>query len=236
MPLLAPAKRWLPLSRLLLLTGLTLLASAVIHTADLLHAVASKPTMALDASGPTTRAASDPNAPESLSSIEPAAGPQEPTSMAYPDGTMEGGETPWRVEALEAIAAELNRRQAALAAREQVATLREAAVKLAEERLRNDIAALEKSKSELELRIHTLSRRNADDIAQMIKVYEAMKAKNAAAIFETMEPEILVSIVRGMRDTKAAAIIAEMTPEKARKLTLELGTEPTTPGLCKGQP
>jgi flagellar motility protein MotE (MotC chaperone) len=66
-------------------------------------------------------------------------------------------------------------------------------------------------------------------IAQLIKVYEAMKAKNAAAIFDPMALELLLPIVRGMRETKVAAIIADMEPAKARALTAELAWERPLP-------
>ena len=59
-------------------------------------------------------------------------------------------------------------------------------------------------------------------ITQLVKVYEAMKAKNAAAIFDPMPLELLLPIVRGMRETKVAAVVAEMDPAKARALTVEL--------------
>ena len=59
-------------------------------------------------------------------------------------------------------------------------------------------------------------------IAQLVKVYEAMKARNAAAIFDPMALDLLLPIVRQMRETKVAAIVAEMDPAKARALTAEL--------------
>ena len=55
-----------------------------------------------------------------------------------------------------------------------------------------------------------------------MKVYEAMKAKSAAMIFDPMALELLLPIMRGMRETKVAAIVAEMDPAKARALTAEL--------------
>ena len=56
-----------------------------------------------------------------------------------------------------------------------------------------------------------------------------MKAKNAAAIFDPMALDLLLPIVRGMRETKVAAIVAEMDPAKARALTAELAREASLP-------
>jgi flagellar motility protein MotE (MotC chaperone) len=49
-----------------------------------------------------------------------------------------------------------------------------------------------------------------------------MNAKSAALIFDPMALDLLLPIVRGMRETKVAAIVAEMDPAKARALTAEL--------------
>jgi flagellar motility protein MotE (MotC chaperone) len=45
-------------------------------------------------------------------------------------------------------------------------------------------------------------------------------------IFDPMALDLLLPIVRGMRETKVAAIIAEMDPAKARALTTELARPP----------
>ena len=56
-----------------------------------------------------------------------------------------------------------------------------------------------------------------------------MKAKNAAVIFDPMALDLLLPIVRGMRETKVAAIVAEMDPAKARALTAELARASARP-------
>ena len=59
-----------------------------------------------------------------------------------------------------------------------------------------------------------------------MKVSEAMKAKSAATIFDPMALDLLLPIVRQMRETKVAAIVAEMDPAKARALTADLARSP----------
>jgi flagellar motility protein MotE (MotC chaperone) len=109
-----------------------------------------------------------------------------------------------------------------LAERERAIALREAAVKLVEQRIGEHVARLESLTGELERLLGQASEDEKARIAQLVKVYEAMKAKNAALIFEPMGLDLLLPIVRGMRDTKIAAIVAEMDPAKARALTAEL--------------
>jgi flagellar motility protein MotE (MotC chaperone) len=49
-----------------------------------------------------------------------------------------------------------------------------------------------------------------------------MKPKDAARIFEQLEMPILLDVIERMKERKAAPVIADMNPEKAKKLTIEM--------------
>jgi flagellar motility protein MotE (MotC chaperone) len=49
-----------------------------------------------------------------------------------------------------------------------------------------------------------------------------MKPKEAARIFDTLDMDILLSVVEQMRGRKMAPILANMNPEVAQRLTVEL--------------
>ena len=100
--------------------------------------------------------------------------------------------------------------------------LREAVMASVEARIGEQLARLDGLKGELERLTGQLEAEEKAKITQLVKVYEAMKAKNAAAIFDPMALDLLLPIMRGMRETKVAAIVAEMDPAKARALTAEL--------------
>ena len=173
-----------------------------------------------------------------LRSLEPANGPEpaappptppEPPPAAaaertvpLPTATRPVPSDPLTATALQELADELGRHQAALAEREHRVALREAVLAAVAERIDQQLTRLEAVKGELERLNGAVSAENRAKIAQMVKVYEAMKAKSAAAVFEPMPLELLLPIVRGMRETKVAAIVAEMDPAKARALTAEL--------------
>ena len=53
-------------------------------------------------------------------------------------------------------------------------------------------------------------------------MYEAMKPRDAATIFNDLQMSVLLQVVDRMKDAKAAAILAAMTPDKARDVTAEL--------------
>ncbi len=169
-----------------------------------------------------------------LADIAPGTGPAPARPTVVPAANSEAPVAVGAagVEVLDALAAELRRHQAALAEREQSIELREAVVQSVETRVREQVAKIETLKGELERLLGQVSADQQARIAQLIKVYEAMKAKNAAAIFDPMALELLLPIVRGMRETKVAAIVADMDPAKARALTAELARErplPTVP-------
>ena len=56
----------------------------------------------------------------------------------------------------------------------------------------------------------------------LVKVYEAMKPKDAATIFNDLQMPVLLQVLDRMKDAKAAAVMAAMSPDKARDVTAEL--------------
>lgn len=57
---------------------------------------------------------------------------------------------------------------------------------------------------------------------KLVKIYEGMKPKEAAKIFDTLQTGIILGVAQQMKENKLAAIVAEMSPEKARDLTMGL--------------
>ena len=56
----------------------------------------------------------------------------------------------------------------------------------------------------------------------MCEIYENMKPKEAARIFEALEMDTLLEVAERMKERKLAPIMAKMHPEKARDMTVEL--------------
>ena len=66
-------------------------------------------------------------------------------------------------------------------------------------------------------------------IKSLVKVYENMKPKDAARIFNRLEMDILLDVVERMKEKKMAPVLAQMSPEKAEALTVELATRRQLP-------
>lgn len=124
------------------------------------------------------------------------------------------------VEVLE----NLSQRRAALDARENDIVMRERLLEAAERRVDERIAEL----SAIQARIEgLLLQRDEEEEAQLqslVTVYENMRPKDAAAIFERLDQQILVDVASRMREARIAPILAEMQPESAQELTVLLAT------------
>ena len=119
------------------------------------------------------------------------------------------------LQALRARRAELDAREQALLTREVVAeaTERRAAQRLEElSALQRQSAAGDRDRSE----------REEAGWRQMVKLYEGLRPRDAAAIFDELDLALLVPLMGRLREAKAAPILGAMRPERARALTAEL--------------
>jgi flagellar motility protein MotE (MotC chaperone) len=76
----------------------------------------------------------------------------------------------------------------------------------------------------------------------LVVMYETMKPKDAARVFDRLPQDVLVPVVRLIAPRKMAEIMAAMSPEAAQKLTIALARpatsaapEPSAPGLPPGE-
>tara|TARA_R110002073_G_scaffold9448_1_gene48060 strand:+ start:8469 stop:9092 length:624 start_codon:yes stop_codon:yes gene_type:complete len=66
---------------------------------------------------------------------------------------------------------------------------------------------------------------------RLVKMYSAMKAKDAAKIFNSLEQDVLISIVENMKEKDMGKILAAMDLNKAQKLTTKLATRKKLPEI-----
>lgn len=75
--------------------------------------------------------------------------------------------------------------------------------------------------------------REDEKITSLVKIYEIMKPKDAARIFNELELDILIEVLRRMREAKAAFIIAKMNSAKAKIVTSELAVRRSLPDVAQ---
>jgi flagellar motility protein MotE (MotC chaperone) len=109
-------------------------------------------------------------------------------------------------------------------ARDHSLEMREAILAAAEQRLSQRSAELDS----LQLRLEQLekARKTHEEAnwSSLVKVYETMRPQQAATIFNDMDMPVLLEIADRMREAKAALVLAQMQPDRARSLTTELAT------------
>lgn len=129
------------------------------------------------------------------------------------------------------ILQDLRARRQELDEREQALDQREGILLAAESRLDERLVELRSVQSEIETLISTYNQQQDEELTQLITIYEKMKAKEAAAIFNQLDLPILLDVIQGMKETKSAPILARMQPARARELTMELAKREEMPDL-----
>jgi flagellar motility protein MotE (MotC chaperone) len=137
----------------------------------------------------------------------------------------------------------LRKRREELAVREAALVERERMLKAFEQRLTDKVAELNTIKSEIEstradmiVRAKAFEKNKDERIQSLVNVYEKMKPQDAARIFDNLNLNILLDVVRGMKEAKLAPVLAAMSPEKATLLTARLGAGLTLPALAEEAP
>lgn len=129
--------------------------------------------------------------------------------------------TPAEVAVLQALAD----RRDGLIKLEKELDGRERLLAAAEGRLDKRIVELQQIRVSIEALLRQFDDQEKAELQSIVKIYETMKAKDAAAILEDLEMPILLSIMEVMKERKSAAILAAMGTERAREVTTELARE-----------
>lgn len=66
-------------------------------------------------------------------------------------------------------------------------------------------------------------------LRSLVRIYESMKPKQAARIFEELDIDILIDVAERMNERKFAPILAQMNPERAKTVTVEIRTRRQLP-------
>jgi len=114
-----------------------------------------------------------------------------------------------RVE-IDARARELESRVALLAA--------------AESRIDRKIQDFKALQATIESLITNYDEQQDAKLLSLVKIYENMKPKDAARIFEELEMDVLLQVAERMKERSLAPIMAKMNPQRARDMTVELNS------------
>ena len=122
-------------------------------------------------------------------------------------------------------------RRKALDRREQELVTREALLQAAEKEIDRKYQEMDALRSQIEQLLEDQSEEEKERIASLVKIYEGMKPKEAARIFDTLDLDVLVNVVSLMSERKLSPVLAAMNPDRARTVTIMLAEQKTLPEL-----
>lgn len=116
----------------------------------------------------------------------------------------------------------LRLRREALQKAEEELRLRENLLKAAEQRIDAKIAELKTMEERIEASLRKKEEEDNEQIAGLVTMYENMKPKNAAQIFNSLRIDVLLGVAKRMKPRAMAGVLARMDPGVAQRLTVEL--------------
>jgi len=134
-----------------------------------------------------------------------------------------------------AVLERLQERRVELDARTRDLDMRESLLKAAEARVEARVEELKTVETRINTAIGTRDTQDAQRLKSIVSMYENMKAKEAARIFDRLDLRILVDVVTAMNTRRMSEILAQMNPESAEKLTVALANRAHAADLPQGQ-
>jgi len=126
---------------------------------------------------------------------------------------------------------DLKARRQNLEQREKAIVTREALLKAAEQELDRKFQELSNLRGEIENLLTQQSEEETKRLDSLVKIYEGMKPKDAARIFDTLDLDVLVAVMGKMSERRLSPILASMNAERARTITIMLAEQKQLPQL-----
>jgi flagellar motility protein MotE (MotC chaperone) len=143
--------------------------------------------------------------------------------LAKPDGTVLYPDQIKPISASErAILERLQSRRQELEARAREIDIRESLLKAAEKRIESRIEELKAIESRISTATEQKTEADAARFKGIITMYEGMKPKDAAKVFDRLEMSVLFEIASQIAPRKMSDILGLMSTEAAERLTVEL--------------
>ncbi len=119
-------------------------------------------------------------------------------------------------DVLETLTADMKR----LETRKLEIAEREAALAAVEAKLATQMKAVEEANTSLQVKIDQLKSVANDDLKHLVGMYQTMKPKQAADIFNSMDPSFAAGFLREMSSEKAGLIMANMDARKSYTISV----------------
>jgi flagellar motility protein MotE (MotC chaperone) len=180
--------------------------------ADLWFAIGSDPI-----GGAQAQAAPPPHQTEAPTPAASAKAPSRDPSQFSPQEVQLLQSLAQRRDELDKRASEIDQRDALLQA--------------AEQRINEKIAKLSTMEKTIDAAFKKQDQLDDTKLKSLVKIYETMKPKEAARIFEQLDLPVLLDVMERMKESKTAPVLASMDPMKAKAVTLALAARHPSPEM-----
>ena len=121
-----------------------------------------------------------------------------------------------------AVLQSLQQRRQELDTRARETDVRDSLLKAAEKRIEQRMQELKDMESRLQGAEKKKDDEDAAKFKSLVVMYENMKAKDAARIFDRLDLRVLIEIANAMNPRRMSDILGQMNPEAAERLTIEI--------------
>ena len=123
-------------------------------------------------------------------------------------------------------------RRGALDDRQRELDLKANVIAAAEKRVDEKIAQLKALQAQVEALMGQREQRETQQIDGLVRVYAAMKPRDAARIFASLDGDVRINVAGRMKADAMAGILAALPSDVAQKLTVELATRYRAPAAA----
>jgi flagellar motility protein MotE (MotC chaperone) len=116
----------------------------------------------------------------------------------------------------------LSERRQELDKRSRDVDQREALLKITEQRIDKKLGDMKTMQEQIRAAITTATAEQKAKTDSLVKIYEIMKPKDAAHIFDALDMSTLLAVISNMKESRVAPILAAMDAQKAKQVTAAL--------------
>ena len=129
----------------------------------------------------------------------------------------------------------LSERRKSLDARSSELDIRENLLVATQKSVQEKINELKKIEVSIRNLLGQHDKQEKKKLLSLVKVYESMKPKDAARIFEELDLSVVVDVAELMEERRLAPVLANMDPIKAKTVTIEIRTRRKLPDSINGK-
>ena len=195
------------------------------RTSDLWDTVASGKLIMHTAQAETkseAKAETPPAAAPNPAATQTTDTPVEPTLK---DAPPEPDASPAEMEVLK----QLSNRREQLEKRSHDLDTRESLLKVAEQRVDQKMKEMGTLRQQLQAMVGQANGAQQAQLENLVKIYETMKPEDAAKIFDTLDMHVLLDVFQKMKPARTAPIMAKMSSERAKEVTVALTKQDQLP-------